>query len=114
MTRVPLNETQFVVLSGAGAGTARLGPLTAREVWYPTTASVKVNANPTLEAQCNIYVGQTATDENYRDGTFSGSSGDVSDLVTGKLPKGDFVFAVWTGGDASQRAVLSVTGEKEI
>ena len=113
-TRVPMNETAIVTLNGSGAGTARLGPLTARETWYPDGCSVKVNTNPTNEAQCQIFVGQTATQENFRDLTFTGSSGDATDKITGRLPKGYFVFAVWSGGDANQQAYLTVTGEKEV
>jgi hypothetical protein len=112
--RVPLNETAMVVLNGSGAGTAKLGPLTAREVWWPTQVSVRVNQNPTNEAQCLIYVGLTNTQENFRGGTFSGSSGDATGLVTGKVPKGEFVWAVWTGGDAGQTAYMIVTGEKDV
>jgi len=114
MARVTLNETALVVLNGSGAGSAQLGPLTAREVWYPDTASVKVNNNPTNEAQCQIYKGLTATQDNFRDGTFSGSSGDASGKVTGKQSKGEYIFAVWSGGDAGQTAYLTVTGEKEV
>ena len=115
-TRVTLNESVTVTLNGSGAGTARLGPLTARETWYPINAGVKAVSTipPTNEAQCVIYVGQTATAENFRDNTFSGSSGDASGKVSGKLPKNYFVFAVWTGGDAGAKATLSVTGEKEV
>lgn len=98
--RVPMNETAIITLNGAGAGTAQLGPLTARETWYPNGCSVKANNNPTNEAQCLIYVGLSATQDNFRDGTFSGSSGDATDKIVGRLQKGAFVFAVWTGGDA--------------
>lgn len=113
MPRVLLNETALIVLNGSGAGTARLGPLTAREVWYPQNASVKANTNPTNEAQCQIYVGETATSDNFRDNTFSGSSGDSTGKITGRLSKGGYVYAVWTGGDAGVTAYLTVTGDPE-
>jgi hypothetical protein len=109
-----LYESNVVTLDGSGNGTVKAGPLTAREVWNPVTASVKANANPTNEAQCTIYVGLTATAENFRDQTFTGSSGDATDKVVGRLPKGQFVWAVWSGGDAGQQARLVVTGTKEI
>jgi hypothetical protein len=109
-----MNETAIVTLNGSGAATAVLGPLTAREVWYPEIASVRVNQNPTNESQCQIFVGQTATQENFRDITFSGSSGDASGKVTGQLKKGGYIYAVWSGGDAGQTAVLNVTGKKEV
>lgn len=110
-----LYETAVITLNGSGAGTAKLGPLTAREVWYPENVSVKTNqATITNEAQCQIYVGNDATQQWFRDLTFSGSSGDASGKVSGRLPKGQFVTAVWSGGDANVQAVLTVTGTKEI
>lgn len=112
--RVLLNETAVITLNGSGAGTAKLGPLTAREVWYPDSASVKANSNPTNEATCLIYQGPDATQPNFRDGTFSGSSGDSTDKVSLITRKGQFIWAVWTGGDAGQQATLNVTGEKEV
>lgn len=115
MAEGDLDETAFVTLNGSGAGTAFLGPLTAREVWRPVSASVRVNQNPTNEAQCTIYVGQSATQENFRDQTFTGSSGDSTDKVGGKPVKvGDKIWAVWTGGDAGQRASINVIGKKDV
>lgn len=115
-----LDETGFVTLDGSGNGTARIGPLTAREIWYPANASVKTEfltgqTAPVKESQCQIFVGQTATSDNFRDNTFSGSSGDSSGKVAGKpVKKGDYIFAVWTAGDAGVRAQLNVTGEKDV
>lgn len=115
MAKGDLDDTAFVVLNGSGAGTAKLGPLTAREVWWPVNASVRVNQNPTNEAQCQIYVGETPTQDNFRDGTFSGSSGDATGKVGGKpVKKNQFIWAVWTGGDAGQTASLTVTGTKDV
>lgn len=106
-----------VTLNGSGAGTAKLGPLTARETWNPATASVRttqVSGTIVNEAVCNLFVGLSATQENFRDGTFSGSSGDSSDLVSGALKVGNYIWAVWTGGDAGATAVLAVSGTKEV
>lgn len=112
-----LNETAFVVLDGSGNGTARLGPLSAREVWHPAVASVRTTLSVAVvnEAQCSIYVGQFATQENYRDGTFSGSSGDATDKVAGSpVKKGDYIWAIWSGGDAGKTASLNVIGTKDV
>jgi hypothetical protein len=117
MTRVDLDDTAFVVLNGSGNGTAKIGPLTARETWYPEQASVKVSfagANPTNEAICKIYKGDGATDNNFKDGTFTGSSGDATDKISGKMQQNNFIFAVWTGGDAGATAYLTVTGKKDV
>jgi hypothetical protein len=115
MTQGTLYESKTVTLNGSGNGTVKLGPISAREVWSPSSASVKTNQTTvTNEAVCNLYVGLSATQENFRDGTFSGSSGDSSDLVAGQLKIGNFVWAVWTGGDAGAQATLVVTGTKEV
>lgn len=112
--RVPLDETVVITLNGSGAGTAKLGPISARETWYPDQASVKANSNPTNESACNIFKGIGATIDNYKDGTVNGSSGDATGKVTGRMQVGNYIFAVWSGGDANVQASLTVTGEKDV
>lgn len=115
MTTVPLRESVPIKLNGSGNGTAKVGPISAREVWHPDNAHVSANANPTNEAQCSIYVGDSPASINFRDGTFSGSSGDSTDKVNADVVKvGWYVWAVWNGGDANVTAILTVTGTKEI
>ena len=112
---LPLDETAQVTLDGSGAGTARLGPSAPGHVWRPTLASVKVATN-TDEATCLVYAGPSATDAYFTDGTFSGSSGDATDRVTGKVlnPGRGWIWAVWSGGDAGATATLIVSGTKDI
>lgn len=111
---VPLNETGIVRLSGAGAGTAKVGPISAREVWSPDNVHVSVASN-TNEAQCTIYVGDSPIQRNLRDGTFTGSSGNASDKVNAdKIKCGAYIWAVWTGGDANAIATLTATGKKSV
>lgn len=111
---VPLYESARVTLNGSGNGTAKVGPLSAREVWHPANVHVSVATN-TNEAVCNVYAGVDATPPNFRDATFSGSSGDSTDKVSADTIKcGQYVFAVWTGGDANQVATMTVTGTKTI
>lgn len=115
MTTVLLNETITVTLNGSGNGTARTGPLSARSIWHPENVHVSANINPVNESQCRIYVGDLPIQGNYRDGTVSGSSGDSSDRVNASVVKcGQYVYAVWSGGDANVIATLNVTGTKDI
>lgn len=113
MTTTNLYETVSITLSASGGGTAKIGPLSAREVWHPTQVSVMCSS-AVNEAVCRIYVGDAADQRNFRDGTFSGSSGDSSDNVAVQVKSGHYVFAVWTGGDARATATMTVIGTREI
>lgn len=114
--RVPLiGQTAVITLNGAGNGTAKIGPLSAREVWYPENVAVKANSNPTNEAQCLVYVGPDTTQPNFLDGCIDGSTGDNTGKVNGReIRCGHFIWAVWSGGDANVQATLTVTGWREI
>jgi hypothetical protein len=115
MTTVPLNESVAIRLNASGNGTAKVGPISAREVWHPDNVHVSANANAINEAQCRIYTGDLPTSANYRDGTVSGSSGDASDRVNATQIKcGQYVYAVWSGADANVTATLNVTGTKDV
>lgn len=115
---VPLRQSVPVTLDASGGGTARLGPVSLRETWYPQVASVGTNQGPgdpvVSEAQCKVYQGEDATQPNFCDGTLSGSTGDSTSNVSGPLYCGQYVWAVWTGGDAGAQACLTVTGSRQI
>lgn len=115
MTTVPLRETVRITLDGTGSGTAKIGPISAREVWHPSNVAVSANAGASNEATCNIYVGLSATQSNFRDGTVNGSAGDSTDKVNADTVRcGEYVWATWSGGNAGVTAVLSVTGTKDV
>lgn len=115
MTNVTLNESGLSLLFDTnGNGIAQVGPLTAREIWHPENVHVNVSTN-TAEATCSIYVGNDTSQANFRDATFTGSSGDSSDRVNADvIKKGQYIYAVWTGGDPGALGVLSVTGTKDV
>lgn len=110
-----MRESATVILNGSGNGTAKIGPLSAREVWHPDNVHVSANAQPTNDAQCQIFTGSDTSAVNFRDATFTGSSGDSSDKVNSTVIHcGQYIWAVWTGGDANVTATLTVTGQKEL
>lgn len=116
---VPLGvRSVTVVLDGSGNGQAKLGPLTAREVWHPAVVAVKTTQAPNTvvnEATCLMYVGDTPSEQNFRDGTFSGSSGDSTDRCSADVVKcGAYVWAVWTAGDPGVTARLTVQGTADV
>lgn len=113
MATVPLSVNAFVTLNGFGGGTAKLGPASAREVWSPQNVHVQVTGPVTNEASCYIYVGSDATQGNFRDASQSGSTGDSSDRVNADTVKcGQYIWAVWSGGDVGRQATLLVTGSR--
>jgi hypothetical protein len=97
-----------------GNGSAKVGPLSSREIWSPVNVHVSVATN-TNEATCNIYVGSDTSQANFRDATFSGSSGDATDKVSADTVKcGSHIWATWVGGDPGSQAIIRVTGTKQV
>jgi hypothetical protein len=113
VTTVPLGESASVKANGSGNAIARVGPLSAREIWHPS--NVHVNASSaTNEAVCQIYVGDNNT-LSFRDNTFTGSTGDSSDRINADTIKcGQYVWAMWSGGDPGALFMITVTGSREI
>jgi hypothetical protein len=105
-----------VKLSGAGAGTVRLGPTGHGITWTLGAISVKTAQQvATGTCQCLIYVGDDASAVNFLDGTQSGDTGDGSNRANGtQIRLGKAVFAVWSGGVPNDIATLSLTGTMEI
>src|SRR6266536_3111663 len=110
---VPMNETASVTLDGSGHGQVKIGPRGHGTVWSPDTASVGCSSN-IKEAVCKLYVGSDASQRNFRDGTFTGSSGDATDKVAGDIRMNTFIWAVWTGGDPGASATLTLAGTATI
>jgi hypothetical protein len=111
---VQLREFATVKLDGSGNGTAKVGPLSARETWQPQNVAVSATSN-VKEASCNIYVGDRVAASNFRDATLSGSTGDSTGKVSGDSVKtGHYIWAVWSGGDANATATMVVTGSKSV
>lgn len=115
MTQVSIGPegTATIVLDGSGNGTAKVGPASARETWDAGNTAVSVATNA-AEAQCKIYNGPAATPQYFRDGTLSGSTGDATGKASGPLKLGNWIWAVWTGGDPGSVATLTVTGSKDL
>lgn len=113
-TRIGPEGYGGIKLDGSGNGTAKVGPLSAREVWHPENVHVQVST-ANNEATCTIFVGDSASQRNFRDATFTGSSGDSSDKVgADDVKSGSYVWAQWVGGDAGASASLRVTGTKDV
>lgn len=109
-----LNESASVTLDGSGNGTLKMVPYSGTLTWLPSIVSVKASS-ATAEASCRIYVGPSASDQWFVDGTLSGSTGDSTDRVAGRPvdTHGNSLWAVWAGGDAGATATMTVAGTEE-
>lgn len=107
----PLNENGNVTLDASGNGTLKMVPWAGSTTWMPNSVSVKCSSNNN-EALCKIYIGPTATDQYFVDGTLSGSTGDSTSRVNGYQidTHGNTLWAVWQGGDVGATATMSVSG----
>lgn len=114
MRRVALRESSVVTLDANGAGTAKVGPLSARETWYPSNVQISC-ATKVIESKCDVYVGLDTSSSSFRDHSERGSSGESTGSCSADVLKsGMNVWAVWTGGDANTEATLTVTGLKDV
>lgn len=115
MPAVPLSEFVTITLDASGNGTAKLGPAAHGLVWKPTTASIKMSGpTPTGMATLFLYVGGSATDSNFVDSTYDVQN-DSTDRVNGQeLTIGQYIWAVWSGGNPGARATLTINGTKVI
>lgn len=115
MPRAGLNESASVTLDGQGNGTLRMRPRGGGETWLLASVSVKAST-AVLEAACRIYVGPSATDRYFVDGTLSGSTGDSTGRVAGYAvdTHGNALWAIWAGGDAGAEATMQVSGTEDM
>lgn len=114
MRSLQLTRTAKVTLDGSGSGTAAIGPASAGETWYPSVVSVSVATNA-AEASCKIFAGALAAPFTYVDGTLSGSTGDSTGNIAGRiLHPGEQVFAQWAGGDPGAVATMNIQGSRAV
>lgn len=109
---IPINLANSVVLNASGGGTAKLGPNIGQR-WNILTASVLVPTPNVLVPPCNIYIGGAPISDFFIDGTYTGNLDSTSRTAGYILSAGDFIFAVWTGGDVGAKATLSIYGQQQ-
>lgn len=104
----PLDTFTSVVLDTSGNGIASLGPGLPRQHWQPGSAYVSVDTN-VHEASCTLSLGSSPQSGTEIAQTSKGSSGATCSL-SGDMPSGYRIWAVWSGGDSGATATLHVTG----
>jgi hypothetical protein len=110
--RQMLNTGATVVLGVGGSGRLELGPADRPGSPYWNVTRVAVGTNrPGLAPVPSMSLYLDAEDETgLQDATYDGSR-DGSDVDI-DMQRGQRLIAVWTGGQAGDRAFLSVTGWK--
>lgn len=106
----------FILTPGPSiaGNTAKIGPIHHSEVWYPESIAVSANSN-VQEATCRIYIGSDTTMTNFVDSTTMGSTGFVTfPTANRRVHQGEYVWAVWSGGDIGAQGRLNVQGTKVI
>lgn len=107
---------QFVSITlsnPGGNGTAQIGPQRVKEHWQITGVGVAVSTQMT-QAQCSVYIGSTASAATFLGSTQNGSSGDTCAVANMDIQPGQYVFAVWSNGDAGSTATMTVFGTYSI
>lgn len=113
MPRIPFRETAVVTLDGSGNGTAKVGPLSAREVWYPDNVSISVTGF-TVQANATVFMGPDTTQSNFRDVSTFGSGDSTGACNADTVKCGMYIWAVWINGDPGKQAILTVTGLRDV
>lgn len=112
----PFSLAATIRLDGTGAGVAQLGPSITNEQWAPGRVSVSCSATVTAgSCEASIYCGAYIGQDTFKEGTFSGDTGDSTDAVSGEnLYPGQFVFAQWAGGVPGAFATMRVQGTRTV
>lgn len=114
MPRVMLSQSVSGTVDPTGKATLKLGPLSAREVWYPSNVHINVSTS-VVESQAIVYAGESPTQGNFRDDSVSASSGDNTGACNADVLKtGQYIWAVWSGADVGAQATLTVTGLRDV
>ena len=123
------DETATVILDGSGNGTATITPgapspgggvgvgRNSGLTWDVIGVAVNVapltgHTEPVNQARCSVYLSygiQSATQADFQGSTATGSTGDT-DTLTATIRPGDWITAVWTGGDVGAIATMRVLG----
>lgn len=105
-----LNKGGQVTLNASGTGTVKLGPTQYGQRWKVTNVAVATSTAVNVP-ECRIYLGPPAA-TSMLGGSFSGNQDTASTQV--ELLPGQYLTAVWTGGDSGAVATLSLYGTRVI
>lgn len=105
---LPFTTSKTVVLDANGNGRIQLGPLLGQR-WLLNIASIHVDSN-TNEPTCKVYIGGTDDPSTFIDGTYTGSLNSTDAVAQFPITVGNYIIAVWNGGDVGANAQLTIWG----
>lgn len=111
VTSIPLTGGQAQgKISAAGAATLSVGPSGSGNVWYPAslTASTTSGLTGSDPSICNVYLGPAGVGVTLL-GTLNPGSGVASFALPAMSP-GQYLIAVWAGGNPGDVATVNITG----
>ncbi len=109
--RQQLNAAASVILDASGGGRLELGPGSGPPYWHLTKVMVKTDRPGRAPVPaCSVYL-DGEDDASLQGSTYDGSRDETECDI--EMTRGQHLIAVWSGGQAGDRATLSVTGWKE-
>jgi hypothetical protein len=109
-TRHNLTVGLSVVLDATGSGTVTLGPDNGPANWQVSGVILQTNRPgrapiPRVQLYLDVVDPSNSQGASY-DGSYGQASGDLT------ISRGQHLIAVWTGGQAGDRATMTINGEK--
>lgn len=94
-----------------GAATVQLGPQGVGTRWYPVQGIITTSTGVNDASTCQLYMGTVAV-ANLIGATSYAGGGDTFGLSGHMMQPGDYLIAVWSGGNNGDTATLRVTGDQ--
>lgn len=102
-------------LNASGAGTLQVGPSGLGNTWYPVSISVGTGTGfgnlSNDNSQCILYCGPLAISQYFL--TILQPGTGQAGTLPATLSRGQYVFAVWSGGKANDSIMLNVGGSQD-
>jgi hypothetical protein len=93
----------------AGQAVVTVGPQGLGNIWYPAQVTVSTTSGVNDQSVCNVYLGSQGVPVTLMATLPSGGAGTAGLAIPSMAP-GQYLIAVWTGGNPGDVAAVNVTG----